>query len=216
MEPAFWHKRWADNQIGFHESRVHPLLVAHFDALALPRGARVFLPLCGKTLDIDWLLLAGYRVAGAEISSLAVAQLFERSGATPAVERFDGGQRWSAAGLDVFVGDIFDMRAEVLGPVDAVYDRAALIALPPAMRVAYARHLRVLTGGAPQLLVTLDYDQALVDGPPFAVSSAEVQQHFPGTVPRLLASDFQPTGLKGRLPVTESVWKIESDPTGPA
>jgi thiopurine S-methyltransferase len=216
MEPAFWHKRWADNQIGFHENRVHPLLLAHFDALALSSGARVFLPLCGKTLDIDWLLLAGCRVAGAEISPLAVAQLFERRGETATVERIDGGQRWSVAGLDVFVGDIFDLRAQVLGPVDAVYDRAALIALPRDMRVAYARHLRVLAGGAPQLLVTLDYDQSLVDGPPFAVSSAEVQQHFPGTAPRLLASDFHPTGLKGRLPVTESVWKIDSRPTGPA
>lgn len=208
MNPEFWHKRWADNQIGFHEAEVNPLLVGHLDALALPQRARVFLPLCGKTLDIDWLLSRGYRVAGAELSSLAVAQMFDRLGIVASVDRQDGFERHHAAGLDIFIGDIFDLADVALGAVDAVYDRAALVALPPGMRRRYVQHLRSISRSAPQLLITLDYDQTVMDGPPFSVPAAEVRAHHPGCVPRLLASNFQPRGLKGRFPVTESAWKI--------
>jgi thiopurine S-methyltransferase len=209
MNPEFWHKRWADNQIGFHESAVNPLLVAHLDSLALPQGARVFVPLCGKTLDIDWLLSRGYRVAGAELSTSAVAQLLERLGVKPAIHRQGGLERHCAPGLDIFVGDIFQLTAAMLGTVDAVYDRAALIALPPDMRGRYVQHLRAICGSVPQLLITLDYDQSVVDGPPFSVSAAEVRERHPDRAPQLLSSQFQPMGLKGRFPVTESVWKLD-------
>jgi thiopurine S-methyltransferase len=208
MQPEFWRQRWASNQIGFHESQVNPLLIAHFDALGLSKGSRVFVPLCGKTLDIDWLLSRSYQAAGAELSALAVAQLFERLGITPVVARVGALERHSARGLDVFVGDIFDLSAEILGRVDAVYDRAALVALPPELRRRYVKHLDTLAGNAPQLLITLAYDQTQVDGPPFSVTAAEVLEHHPQQVPVLLASNFQPTGLKNRYPVTESVWAI--------
>ncbi len=206
MHSDFWHSRWTSNQIGFHESAVNPLLVAHFAALAAAPGARIFLPLCGKTLDIDWLLARGHGVAGAELSALAVMQLFERLGVVPAVTRIGSIERHSAAGLDVFVGDIFDLSAEALGPVDAVYDRAALIALPPDMRQRYARHMRVLAGNAPQLLVTLEYDQQQVEGPPFSVPAAEVHGLFSPRTPVLLSSRELPGGLKGKWPATENVW----------
>jgi len=133
MQPEFWRQRWASNQIGFHESEVNPLLVAHFDALELSAGARLFLPLCGKTVDIDWLLSRGFQVAGAELSALAVSQLFERLGTTPAVIRVGALECHRAGGLTVFAGDIFDLSAEALGRVDAIYDRAALVALPSAV-----------------------------------------------------------------------------------
>lgn len=208
MQPEFWHKRWADNQIGFHEPAVNPLLTSHFDALALSRGARVLVPLCGKTLDIDWLLARGHPVAGAEISAVAVARMFERLGIIPEVQRIAEVERHSAPGLDVFVGDFFHITPAMLGTVDAVYDRAALIALPPDMRVRYAQQLHALAGNAPQLLVTLEYDQVVVDGPPFCVSGAELRALYPGRDPSQLSSQFQPAGLKGRFPVTEIVWEI--------
>jgi thiopurine S-methyltransferase len=208
MNPEFWHKRWADNQIGFHESTVNPLLVAHLDALALEKGARVFVPLCGKTLDIDWLRARGYQVAGAELSSLAVAQLFERLGVKPVIGRLDGLERHGGEGLDIFVGDIFQLTGRMLGVVDAVNDRAALVAMPSGMRERYVQHVGALSGGAPQLLVTLEYEQSLVDGPPFSVSSSELRDSYPGRAIELLSSDYQSTGLKGRHPVTENVWKI--------
>jgi thiopurine S-methyltransferase len=208
MHPQFWHTRWADNRTGFHEAAANALLVAHFAALALPAGARVFVPLCGKTLDIDWLLAQGHRVAGVELSAVAVEQLFGRMGVEPVVEDMGAMQRHSADGLQVFVGDVFDLTAAMLGPVDAVYDRAALVALPPQMRMRYAQHMRAISGDVPMLLITLEYEQSLVDGPPFSVPAAEVRERYPGRVAESLSDTFQPTGLKGAFPVTESAWKI--------
>jgi thiopurine S-methyltransferase len=204
----FWHERWANNQIGFHEGAVNPLLVTHFAVLGLPQAARIFLPLCGKTVDIDWLLAQGCRVAGAELSPLAVAQLFERLGLVPAVARRGELERWSAAGLDVLVGDFFALSAAELGVVDAVYDRAAMIALPPDMRRQYVAHMDDLVNCAPQLLVTLDYEQECMAGPPFAVSSAEIREVHGHRESRLLASHAVPGGLKGRCPATENVWLL--------
>jgi thiopurine S-methyltransferase len=212
MQPEFWHQRWSGNQIGFHESAVNPLLLAHFAALGVPRAARVFLPLCGKTVDIDWLLSNGYRVAGAELSQLAVESLFERLGLKPDVERLDGAARelarWSAAGLDVFVGDIFALSPPALGEVAAVYDRAALIALPPDMRERYAAHLDGLAGTAPQLLITLAYDQSQLAGPPFSVGEGEIRRLYGKRAPALLSSQELPQGLKGITPVTENAWLL--------
>jgi thiopurine S-methyltransferase len=213
MQAEFWHERWSTNQIGFHESVENPLLVAHFAALGIAKPARVFLPLCGKTLDIDWLLARGYHVAGAELSQVAVEALFERLKLPPNIERPSGTTgditRWSSPGLDIFVGDIFALAAESLGCVDAVYDRAALIALPPDMRVRYAAHLDAITQGAPQLLITLDYDQKQMAGPPFAVSDAEVRTLYGAREPALLSRQELPGGLRGVSPATESAWLLQ-------
>src|SRR6185503_16992975 len=152
-------RKWERNEIGFHNAEAHPLLVAHFGALSLPKGSRVFLPLCGKTRDIDWLLASGYRVAGAELSPIAVEQLFAELGTVPEVAEIGQLRRYSADGSDIFAGDIFALSRDVLGPVDAVYDRAALVALPKDMRGNYAAHLAEVTGRAPQLLISFDYDQ---------------------------------------------------------
>jgi thiopurine S-methyltransferase len=208
MYPEFWHQRWVNKQTGFHEPAVNRLLVTHLPALGLARGARVLLPLCGKTLDIDWLLAVGFRVAGVELSGLAVAQLFERLGVTPVVRSVGALECHSTTGLDVFVGDIFGLSAEALGAVDAVYDRAALIALPPAMRLLYARHVRALAGGSPQLVVTLEYDQQQMDGPPFAVCAAELVELFEGCSPALLSRQDLLGGLKGQFPAQELVWRM--------
>lgn len=117
-------------------------------------------------------------------------------------------QRLSAAGLEVFVGDIFALDRADLGEVDAVFDRAALIALPPAMRPGYAAHLRAMTAEAPQLLVTLEYDQRQLEGPPFAVNAAEVHGLFDGRTPVELARSDVAGGLKGQCAAAEVVWKI--------
>lgn len=208
MQPEFWHQRWATNQIGFHEGEPNPLLVAHCDALALPRGARVFVPLCGKTLDIDWLLARGYSVVGIELSELAVGEVFKRLARQPERRVVGALQCCCTEGLEVFVGDFFQLTSQMLGPVSAVYDRASLIALPAPMRLRYAGHLRSITCEAPQLLITLDYDQQLAEGPPFSVAAGEVRKHYFGRVPSLLSSQHLPTGMKGRFAATESVWLV--------
>lgn len=209
MDQNFWYQRWEKNEIGFHEGKPNPLLVKHFHALSLPKGRRIFLPLCGKTLDIGWLLTKDYRVAGAELSRIAIEQLFMELGVQPDISAVGELEQWSAKNLDIFVGDIFALSRKMLGPVDAVYDRAALVALPEAMRAGYAAHLMEITGKAPQLLICYDYDQRLMDGPPFSVRNDEVKRHYAANYDvTLIESTDVAGGLKGKVAAKENVWLL--------
>lgn len=210
MHPEFWHDRWQRQQIGFHEPVVNPLLIRHFDALNLPPDARLFVPMCGKTLDIDWLLERGHAVVATKLSPIAVTMLFERLGLAPAVA--DAGKSlecWRAGPLEVWVGDHFHVQPAQLGGADAVYDRAALIAMPADMRPAYARQMLSLVPRAPQLLITLEYDQSRLDGPPFSVDGGELRRLYPRHTLHRLASEQIVGGLKGKVPATENVWRLE-------
>ena len=209
MEAGFWHQKWERGEIGFHESETNPLLIHHFDKLRTQAGGRVFLPLCGKTRDIAWLLAGGYRVAGAELSGIAIEQLFNELGVAPRITQAGTLAHYSASGIDIFVGDIFAVSAEDLGPVDAIYDRAALVALPAGVRERYASHLVDITGAAPQLLVTLEYDQHLLDGPPFSVDESEVRKHY-GAAYQLQCVERNAVegGLKGKVAAAESAWVL--------
>lgn len=211
LDEDYWHSRWQRNEIAFHEGAANALLVEHFETAFGRPGSRVFLPLCGKTRDIGWLLARGFRVAGAELSRQAVDQLFQELGIEPAVADDGRLTRCSAGGLDIFVGDFFALTAATLGPVDSVYDRAALVALPAAMRRRYTAHLTQMTDAAPQLLITYEYDQSQMDGPPFSVSGEEIRA--------LYADRFEVTplavaevagGLKGRCPATEHAWLLRA------
>ena len=211
MEHSFWHDRWATNQIGFHQPAANPLLVTHCAALALPSAGRVLLPLCGKTLDIAWLLAAGYQIVGVELSELAVQQLFAELGATPRIQVLnDALQRYETDKLTVFVGDIFALNREQLGPVDAIDDRAALVALPATLRPRYASHLTAISTGARQLLISFDYEQSQLPGPPFAVLAEELSELY-GQHYELQALARQPLtgGLKGQCPADEVVWLLQ-------
>jgi thiopurine S-methyltransferase len=210
MEPDFWLNRWERNEIGFHEGQANALLVRHFDALPLKPGGRVFLPLCGKTRDIHWLLSKGYRAVGAELSRTAVEQLFAELGVAPAITVAGGLERFSADGIDIFVGDIFELSRDELGPVDAIYDRAALVALPRPMKDGYAAHLVEITGRVPQLLICFEYDQSLVDGPPFSTDAGEVHRLYDGAYAATpLETVDVPGGLKGKCPARETVWVLK-------
>jgi thiopurine S-methyltransferase len=210
MEPDFWHRRWANNQIGFHETSANRMLLRYLPVLGLRAGARVFLPLCGKTRDIGWLRAQGLSVAGAELSPLAVDQLFEDMGIAPTITQNAGLIHYQADGIDVFAGDIFDLTAETLGRVDAIYDRAALVALPSDMRTRYAGHLHAITGGAQQLLICFAYDQSLQAGPPFSVDQSEVERLY-GHLYRIEPVGSGPTegGVRG-TPAEEQVWHLYS------
>lgn len=209
MDAAFWHERWADNRIAFHEEEGNARFRAHFTDLALPDGPRVFVPLSGKTRDIGWLRAIGCDVVAAELSALAVDQLFDELQITPEVTRDGPLTRYTASRLAVFVGDVFDMTSTQAGALDAVYDRAALVALPAAMRPAYAEHIARLAGPAPQLLLTLEYDQTRMDGPPFSVGEAEVRRLYSAQYEiRELSRSEVPGGLRGVQPVTEIAWLL--------
>ena len=207
MQANYWHERWSENRIGFHNADAHPMLVAHFDALKLEPGARVFVPLCGKSRDIGWLLAQGCRVVAAELSRIAVLALFEDLRIAPDIKPSGALECFSAPGLDVFVGDILKLDAAALGAVDATYDRAAVVALPPDMRAAYAAHVCRITNHAPQLLISFDYEQAVMAGPPFSVPEQELQSLY-GSGYRLEQLKSTPVdgGLKGFCPALETLW----------
>jgi thiopurine S-methyltransferase len=217
MEPNFWLQKWQDKDIAFHQVAGNPLLVKNFNALLLAPGSRVFVPLCGKTGDIAWLLAKGYRVVGAELSKIAVAELFTELsakfpaelGITPTVSSVGKLQQYSAVNIDIFVGNIFDLTADMLGAVDAIYDRAALVALPAEMRPAYTRHLMKISHRVQQLVICFDYEQTSLAGPPFAINANEMQQHYAGAYQlRCIDSAEVVGGLKRKCPAEEQVWLL--------
>jgi len=209
MEHDFWHDRWQNDQIGFHEKDGNKLLLRHFDAIELPRGSRYFLPLCGKTGDIAQLLIKGYRVVGVELVEKAIVQLFDELGVAPEIAEAGPFKHYSAPDIDIFVGDFFALTADILGPVDAVYDRAALVAFPPDMRARYTARLAEITKHARQMLITFEYDQSDMDGPPFNVHEDEVRAHYAAAYEiELVRRKGIPQGLKGEVAANETVWLL--------
>ncbi|AMN79706.1 thiopurine S-methyltransferase [Pseudomonas azotoformans] len=179
MEPTFWQERWARNQIGFHLPEVNPYLQRHWPQLALAEGSKVLVPLCGKSLDLMWLASHGLRVMGVELSEQAVEAFFSEQNLVPRITRRNAFTVYQADLIEVWCGDFFALDAEALIGCAALYDRAALIALPPLMRAQYAEQLgRLLPSGCQGLLITLDYDQTQKAGPPFAVTDEEVKVLF--------------------------------------
>lgn len=210
MEANFWHERWQKREIAFHEKLPNSLLVDNFGRLNLPANSRVFVPLCGKTLDIGWLLSQGYRVVGAELSEVAVVELFAELKLQPQIKNVGPLKHYSASGIDIFVGDIFDLTAEILGNTDAIYDRAALVALPEAMRSWYAGHLMAITNVARQLVITFEYDQSVIPGPPFSITAQEIKRHYNASYRiELLQQKPLQGGLKGRVAADECVWRLD-------
>lgn len=210
MQAEFWHQKWEKGEIAFHEAEPNPLLTRHHPIWNPKAGARIFLPLCGKTRDIAYLLGLGYQVVGVEWSPIAVRDLFEELEQKPQTTCEGPLTRHRAPSLDILVGDFFSLTREILGPVNAVYDRAALIALPQPTRVEYTQHLRSITDGASQLLITVEYDHSLMEGPPFSIEPAEVQKHYPGATH--LETREIPGGLKGKVAASETAWRIPSFP----
>ena len=211
MEPNFWLEKWQTNNIAFHKSEANPLLVEYFKELSLIKDSRIFLPLCGKTLDIAWLLAQGYRVAGVELSKIAIKQLFQELGIEPKIEKVGELIHYSGKNIDIFVGNIFNLDSNILGLVDGIYDRAALVALPKETRDRYTTHLMKITNKAPQLLMSYEYEQNLMEGPPFSVNNEEIHQHYQDSYDlTLLLSKDLPNGFKGKYPAKENIWLLQN------
>jgi thiopurine S-methyltransferase len=176
MDPEFWHRRWRKNEIAFHQQAINTHLQQFWNQLGLKPGERVCVPLCGKSLDMLWLAGQGQLVLGVEISPLAVESFFRESDLTPRIRQAGLFQCWETDLITLLCGDFFALTRAELATVAGVYDRASLIALPPAMRRQYADHLMaILPPGAGVLLVTLEYPQEAMQGPPFSVAEAEVR-----------------------------------------
>jgi thiopurine S-methyltransferase len=181
MEPEFWHQRWASNQIGFHEDQVNTYLARHYAHLGLAPGEIVFVPLCGKSVDLRWLADQGAHVVGVELSPIAVKSFFAEQGLTPRTSKEGAFTVWESGPIRLLCGDYFALAPADLAGAHIVYDRAALIALPPERRAEYVAHLdRLLPGARRTLLITLEYPQEQMQGPPFSVAEREVHSLFAG------------------------------------
>ncbi len=179
MQPDFWLQRWQQGQIGFHNGQVLPLLQKHWPALQLAPGSRVLVPLCGKSLDMHWLAAQGHRVLGVELSPLAVEQFFAEAGLQPERRSSPLGEHYSAGPIEIIRGDAFALDDAVLAGIAGVYDRAALVALPPELRQRYRDTVYArLPAGCRGLVITLEYPQAEKAGPPFSVEQAEMETLF--------------------------------------
>ena len=201
MEPQFWHDRWERREIGFHMAKPHVALERHWNSLALPPDARVFVPLAGKSLDLIWLARHQHAVVGIELSQLAVREFFE--------------EHPEARGIDLRCGDLFELTPTTLGAIDAIFDRASLVALPPAMRADYAAQLtRLSPPGTQTLLVTMEYDQRQMRGPPHAVMPDEVHALYGATheitvLDELTAlEDFPRMSARGVTHLAERVYRL--------
>ena len=174
MDRDFWQARWDEGRIGFHQNDINPYLQRYWPTLEAARGA-AFVPLCGKSKDMLWLRAQGQAVIGVEIVERAVEDFFAENNLAAENYRQSEFTVREGDGVKLFCGDFFKLDADDLNGVTAVYDRASLIALPPPLRERYACHLRtILPYKVNMLLVTLDYPQHEMDGPPFAVTAEEV------------------------------------------
>ncbi len=179
MDANFWHQRWQENNIPFHEGRVNGYLKIYFDRLGLKPGESVFVPLCGKALDMVWIGQKGQRVLGVELSAIAVRHFFSENGIEFDVDRIPGFERYSGAEVEILCGDFFDLTDAHFQNVRGVYDRASFIAFDAGGRQQYARFMcDRLRAGTPVLLLTLEYPQSIMSGPPFSVGDAEVRRQF--------------------------------------
>jgi thiopurine S-methyltransferase len=179
MDKDFWLARWQAQEIGFHQDEINAHLQQYWPELKARPGATVFVPLCGKSRDMLWLAAQGFKVIGIEVSDIAVQTFFTENDLQPILTPQDHFKEYSCGEITILHGDFFDLSKKDLAAVSAVFDRASLIALPENMRQAYAQHLSsILPRTIKSLLITLDYPQEQMDGPPFAVSQREVEALF--------------------------------------
>lgn len=195
-----WHGRWDSGRIGFHRDEVHPDLLAYEDRFLADRPHTVLVPLCGKSLDLPWLARRGHQVLGVELVPRAIEELHAEHDldAERAVEgRFTA---WRSPGITILEGDVFDLTPEHVATVDRIWDRGALIALPPERRPDYVAHLRaVLPAGWVLLQSVVEYDQSRMQGPPWSVPEDEVRRHYAGCdLERLHERDTLDEGWKER------------------
>lgn len=188
MDKAYWLDRWERQDTGFHQMEINPYLCQYWHHLHLNAGSTVFVPLCGKSNDMLWLRQQNHPVLGIELSAVAIQAFFAGNRLHAHCSALRSFVHWQADGIHILCGDFFDLREEDVVNAGAVYDRAALIALPPHLRKNYVRHLmRILPPAVPILLITLEYPAHEMAGPPFPVTAGEVKMLYPaGTTIKLL------------------------------
>jgi len=215
MDTEFWRERWQKNEIGFHQADINASLQEYWQSLKLDDNERVFVPLCGKSSDLLWIQSRGHPVLGVELSPLGVETFFKENMLQASSLSDDKFIRWKCGSLEVLCGDFFDLRALHLEGIAGVYDRASLVALPPEMREQYAKHfVSILPQDIRVLLLTLEYQQKEMKGPPFSVSEKEVNNLYGNNfkIVKLqeqeVSKDFPRFKERGLTSLTEKVFLL--------
>ena len=203
-----WLGRWDQGRIGWHESAGNEGLKTHWPVL--PEGSSVLVPFCGKAPDILWLAERGHVVVGIELSDIAVTGFFDEHDLEFECESSGSLDRYSAKKypITLYCGDYFSFRSQTF---DALYDRGALVALPKDARPHYVEHTRqLLNPDATRLIITLEYDQFVVNGPPFSVQAEELVGYWDDLVRVGAQSDIDNCPPKfrkaGLTDIVEVVW----------
>jgi thiopurine S-methyltransferase len=179
VDNKHWLDRWQEDRIGFHEASVNRHLQNWFPGLAPAPGSGVFLPLCGKAVDIHWIAGQGFEVVGIELSSIAIEAFFAENSLDFERVETDRFAQYKSANITLLQGDFFDLKQDDLINCQLVYDRAALIALERHDRPRYYDHmLSIVPASCDMLLISLEYDQTEMQGPPFSVPNEEIIQRY--------------------------------------
>jgi len=215
MQKEYWHQKWQSSDIGFNQQQPNKLLQRYFPALQLKPGDRVLVPLCGKSVDMIWLAGQGLKLVGVELSPLACEAFFKENRMPFQIKKTDDFIIYSNPDIILLAGDFFKLTQQIIGHIDAIYDRAALIALPADLRQSYTSHLaQFFTEKTRMLLITSTYDQSQMPGPPFSVDEQEVKTLFNPfcTIKRLYEKPINdlPEHLRARglLAATEMAYEM--------
>jgi len=177
MDHKFWYERWEKSEIGFHLSEVNALLMRYWTVLQANSNDTIFVPLCGKSKDLIWLAERVQQVIGVELSQKAVGDFFSENNLKPTITQGEFFTEYRYANITLLCGDFFQLTQAELINCSLVYDRASLIAFPPEMRPVYIEKLNsLLTEEKRRLLITLEYPQNEMNGPPFSVPADEVKR----------------------------------------
>jgi len=209
MEANFWHDMWASGVVGFHQPDINVYLKNHWSKLKLNGDENVLVPLCGKSLDMIWLAQQGHSVLGVELSQKALDEFLTENKLTAEPKAFENHCGYQLPDMTLLCGDFFHLTAKDCSDIKVVFDRAAIVALPPEMRQEYVKHLHsILPSGTQYLLVAMEYDQSKMPGPPFSVSELEIRALFEpfATVTKVEEFPFSRKGVNA----IEKVYLIKS------
>jgi len=176
---ANWLEFWANNETNWHSDVVTQELEKYLGLLKLESGDTVFVPLCGKSLDMIYMLNRGFSVIGVEVSEIGIKQFFHENGLDFTISQVGEFNLYSAKNIEIYCGDFFSLTSKHLCGVKAVFDRKSLIALDRNLRQKYVKHLNdIISLGVRILLITLHYPKHQMSGPPFSVDKSEVESLF--------------------------------------
>lgn len=179
MELSYWEARWNKDKTGFHMPGGYPGLKSHWQDLSLNPAPNILVPLCGKTPDLVQLEEYGASVAGVEISKKAVRDFFKEQNRPYETHTFAEFSIYRSGSIELWQGDFFKFPGHRAPMFDLVYDKAALVALPPERRKEYVRKIIGLSGRKGSILLHhFIYPQEQMPGPPFSVSSDEIESYF--------------------------------------